>query len=178
MHSVTAAPWDIGRPQPAFAELATKGQISGRVLDVGCGTGEHVLMAAALGLDATGIDLDDRALEVARAGAVARGLAARFARHDAFEVEALGEHFDTVLDCGLLHAFAPTTQAELVLRLGAVVAPGGRLFVLGGWGPHRLAEDEIRAALDGWTVTAAPTTIATALDTGDLPAALLEAARP
>jgi SAM-dependent methyltransferase len=50
-------PWDIGRPQPAFQALADAGSVSGRVLDVGCGTGEHALMAARLGLDATGIDL-------------------------------------------------------------------------------------------------------------------------
>ena len=49
-------PWDIGRPQPAFLALAEAGTIRGRVLDVGCGTGEHSLMAASMGLEATGID--------------------------------------------------------------------------------------------------------------------------
>ena len=39
--------WDIGRPQPAFLALADAGEIRGRVLDVGCGTGEHVLLCAA-----------------------------------------------------------------------------------------------------------------------------------
>ena len=42
-------PWDIGRPQPAFVELAGQDMLAGRVLDVGCGTGEHALMAAARG---------------------------------------------------------------------------------------------------------------------------------
>ncbi len=41
------APWDIGRPQPAFARLADRGLLAGRVLDAGCGTGEHTLLAAA-----------------------------------------------------------------------------------------------------------------------------------
>src|SRR5207237_4390343 len=49
-------PWDIGRPQPAFLELAQRGLLRAPVLDVGCGTGEHALMAAGLGLEATGID--------------------------------------------------------------------------------------------------------------------------
>lgn len=50
------APWDIDRPQPALLALASAGAITGRVLDAGCGTGEHVLMAAGLGLVAlTGI---------------------------------------------------------------------------------------------------------------------------
>src|SRR5579871_93102 len=36
-------PWDIGRPQPVFAALLDEGDIRGRVLDAGCGTGEHTL---------------------------------------------------------------------------------------------------------------------------------------
>jgi hypothetical protein len=42
-------PWDIDRPKPALPALASVGAISGRVLDAGCGTGEHVLMAAGSG---------------------------------------------------------------------------------------------------------------------------------
>jgi hypothetical protein len=34
-------PWEIGRPQPALLALAEAGAIHGRVLDMGCGTGEH-----------------------------------------------------------------------------------------------------------------------------------------
>ena len=60
-------PWDIGRPQSAFRALAEAGALRGRVLDVGCGTGEHTLMAAALGLDATGVDIAPTALAIARA---------------------------------------------------------------------------------------------------------------
>jgi SAM-dependent methyltransferase len=49
-------PWDIGRPQPGFIALAEAGVVAGRVMDVGCGTGEHTLMAAGMGLEAVGID--------------------------------------------------------------------------------------------------------------------------
>ena len=61
-----APPWDIGRPQPAFVSLARAGAIRGRVLDVGCGTGEHALMAAEVGLDATGVDMARAAIEAAK----------------------------------------------------------------------------------------------------------------
>src|SRR2546421_3797464 len=60
-----APPWDIGRPQPAYLELAQAGAVRGRVLDVGCGTGEHALMAAGLGLEATGIDVAAAAIAIA-----------------------------------------------------------------------------------------------------------------
>src|SRR5438067_8474767 len=59
-------PWDIGRPQGSLRTVADAGGIRGRVLDAGCGTGEHALMAAALGLDATGIDGSPRAIDLAR----------------------------------------------------------------------------------------------------------------
>jgi|SRR3954468_18346756 hypothetical protein len=45
-------PWDIGRPQPAFLALVDEGHVTGRVLDAGCGTGQHTLMAAGLRIDA------------------------------------------------------------------------------------------------------------------------------
>ena len=68
--------WDIGRPQPLFAALFEEGAISGRVLDAGCGTGEHALMVAARGLDATGIDVSRNAIEIAMEKATERGIAA------------------------------------------------------------------------------------------------------
>jgi hypothetical protein len=47
-----APPWDIGPPQPALLALARTGALVGPVLDIGCGTGEHALMAAERGLEA------------------------------------------------------------------------------------------------------------------------------
>src|SRR6266542_1760332 len=76
-------PWDIGRPQGAFRALADACAIQGRLLDVGCGTGEHVLMCAGLGLDSTGVDLATTALRAAEGKARDRGRAARFLMRDA-----------------------------------------------------------------------------------------------
>ena len=60
--SPTPPPWDTGRPQPAFARLAEAGALAGRVLDAGCGTGEHTLLAAGRGADAVGVDVSARAI--------------------------------------------------------------------------------------------------------------------
>jgi 2-polyprenyl-3-methyl-5-hydroxy-6-metoxy-1,4-benzoquinol methylase len=48
------APWDIGRPQKAFLEVADR--ITGLVLDAGCGIGENALFFASRGHKVTGID--------------------------------------------------------------------------------------------------------------------------
>ena len=55
------APWDIGRPQPAF--VAAAGRVAGRVLDAGCGTGENALFFAARGHPVTGIDFLEEPVE-------------------------------------------------------------------------------------------------------------------
>jgi SAM-dependent methyltransferase len=154
-------PWDIGRPQPAFAALAESGAIEGRVLDVGCGTGEHTLMAAALGLDATGIDLAAGALETAREKARRRSLTARFLRHDLRNLPELGETFDTVLDSLVFHALAEADRTAYLAGLRTVVPPTGRAFLLcyadrrpGESGaPHGLGRDQIRESFaNGWRI--------------------------
>ena len=154
-------PWDIGRPQPAFLALAAADAVRGRVLDVGCGTGEHALMAAGLGLDATGVDLASRALRAAEAKARDRGRAARFLHHDARQLADLQESFDAVLDCGLFHIFDDDDRAAYVASLRSVVRPGGDYFMLGfsdlqpgEWGRVRkLTRDEIEASFaDGWRI--------------------------
>ena len=178
-------PWDIGRPQPAFLALAEAGAIRGRVLDVGCGTGEHVLMAAGLGLDSTGVDLASAALRVAEDKARDRGRTARFLRHDARELADLGESFDTVLDCGLFHLFADADRVAYLTSLRAVLRPGGRYFMLGisdrepsDW-PHKLSSDQIIAAFtDGWRIDSVePATIEARVDPGGVHAWLVAATR-
>jgi SAM-dependent methyltransferase len=155
-------PWDIGEPQPAFAALAAEGRLRGRVLDVGCGTGEHALMAAKAGCDAVGIDIASSAIRLAEAKASERGIPARFMVGDARNLASLGEQFDVVLDCGLFHVFDDEDRAPFVASLASAIRPGGEYFMLcfsenepPGWGPRRITRDEIREAFaDGWHVDA------------------------
>jgi cyclopropane fatty-acyl-phospholipid synthase-like methyltransferase len=153
-------PWDIGRPQPAFLKLAQAGVLRGRVADVGCGTGEHALMAADLGLEATGIDLARAAIAIAEGKARKRGVTARFLIWNALQLDALNEQFDTVLDCGLFHVFEDDDRPRFVDSLRRAVPSGGRYYMLcfsdrqpGDWGPRRITQDEIRANFDrGWRI--------------------------
>jgi SAM-dependent methyltransferase len=155
-------PWDIGRPQPAFLALAEAGQVRGRVLDVGCGSGEHALLAARLGLEATGVDVAAAAIAAAQAKAAERGLAARFLVWNALDLAALDERFDTVLDSGLFHVLDDDDRAAYVASLAAATRDGGRLYLLcfsdrqpGLLGPRRVTRDELRAAFaGGWRVDA------------------------
>src|SRR3989442_8800552 len=72
-------PWDIGRSQPAIMRLAETGQITGLVLDIGCGTGENVLYLAEHGFVAAGIGRAATAHRKVTGQTQPRGSEARFA---------------------------------------------------------------------------------------------------
>lgn len=156
----TAAPWDIGRPQPGFVRLADQGRLTGRVLDSGCGTGENSLLAAGRGAEVTGIDISSAAIARARAKASSRGLSARFEVADALDLGALELTADTVIDSGVFHVFGDEDRGRYVASLGGVLRAGGFCYLMcfsdrqpGVWGPRRVREVELRAAFsDGWDV--------------------------
>jgi ubiquinone/menaquinone biosynthesis C-methylase UbiE len=160
MYASSIPPWDIGRPQRAFEELVRSGGLAGKVLDVGCGTGEHALLAATLGQEALGVDIAPRALEQAGAKAAERGLEVRFLVWDALRLPELGEQFESVLDCGFFHILDDADRVRFVHSLAAVVPPGGRYHMLcfsdrqpGEGGPRRITQGEIRTSFaDGWDI--------------------------
>jgi SAM-dependent methyltransferase len=156
----TPAPWDIGRPQPAFVRLADEGLLRDRLLDSGCGTGENTLMAAARGAEAVGVDVAPPAIDRARAKAAERGVAARFEVADALDLGRLGLTFDTIIDSGVFHVFDDDDRPRYVASLASVLEPGGSCYLMcfsdrqpGDWGPRRVRRDElIDAFSDGWTM--------------------------
>ncbi len=159
--AATPPPWDIGRPQPAFVRLADSGLLCGRVLDVGCGSGEHALLAAERGAQAVGVDVSPRAIDRARAKAAERGVTVQFEVADALHLGTLGMTFDTVIDSGLFHVFDDKARIGYVTSLASVLKPGGTCYLMcfsdrqpGDWGPRRVRQDELVTAFaGGWAIT-------------------------
>jgi SAM-dependent methyltransferase len=153
-------PWDIGRPQPAIERLVDSGEIVGLVLDVGCGTGEHVLYLAARGYDAVGIDAAPNAIAKAKKKAIERGLSPRFEIADALNLPIPDRLFDTVIDSGLFHVFSDDERIPFRQTLARVIRPGGTYFMMcfsrrepGDWGPRRVSQAEIRSTFaEGWRI--------------------------
>jgi cyclopropane fatty-acyl-phospholipid synthase-like methyltransferase len=152
------APWDIGRPQKAFLDVAN--QITGSVLDAGCGTGENALFFAARGQKVTGIDYLDEPIKRANQKAAERGVTATFLVMDALALKQLPEVFDTVIDSGLFHVVSDEDRRRYVEGLATVLKPDGRLFLLcfsdeepGTQGPRRVTKKELHHTFAaGWII--------------------------
>ncbi len=156
-------PWDIDRPQPIIVRLAEEGRISGRVLDVGCGTGENALYLAGLGHEVVGVDSAPSAIRKARRKSEERGVAAAFVVGDALKLHSLdelGQPFDTVIDSGLFHVFDDPERPAFATSLASVLRSGGVYHMVcfselqpGSLGPRRVTQGEIRETFrDGWRV--------------------------
>ena len=153
-------PWDIGRPQATIVRLAEAGEITGSVLDVGCGTGENALYLAERGIQVVGVDAAPVAIERAEAKTRDRGIGVEFLVWDALRLAELGRTFDTAIDVGLFHSFQDEERPVYAKNLHAVLEPGGRYVMLcwserneWGYGPRRVTKEEIRETFaDAWTV--------------------------
>jgi cyclopropane fatty-acyl-phospholipid synthase-like methyltransferase len=152
------APWDIGKPQKPFIDAAD--QITGRVLDAGCGTGDTAAFFAARGCDVTGIDFLAEPIARAKHKAAQRGLNITFLVKDAMTLADWGERFDNVVDSGLFHVFNDQDRKKYVAGLAAVLKPGGKLFLNcfsdqepGDQGPRRISKKELQDAFaKGWAI--------------------------
>ena len=157
-----SAPWVIGEPQPAIVELQRAGWIRSKVLDVGCGTGEHTILLTRLGYDVLGVDFAPHAVQHARANAADKGVDARFEVADAMNLGEPG--YQTVVDSALFHIFGDADRRRYVSSLHAAARPDGLVHVLAvsgagrGFGPQ-VSEADIREAFgDGWVLEALDTT--------------------
>lgn len=139
MYDDGTAPWLIGAPQPAIVALEQAGLIRGRVLEPGCGSGEHTILFTGLGYDAIGVDISPSAIEYARRTALEKGVP-----HSRFEVvnmlhpgdyPALTPAFDTIVDCALFHGFGAYAREvglhlEYANVLHSICNPGALVHIL------------------------------------------------
>jgi SAM-dependent methyltransferase len=115
-----------------------------RVVDVGCGTGNAALAAAATGASVTGVDPAPRLLDVARARAAAGGLPVAWVAGTAAGMPLPDGCADVVLSVFAV-IFAPDPAAA-VAGMARVAAPGARA-VMTAWIPEGPVAEMSRA---GW----------------------------
>ena len=104
----------------------------GRLLDLGCGTGRHLVHFAAKGFEVTGVDLSPEMLDIARGKLARKGLRARLIGGDICELRGLADGWFDYAIC-MFSTLGMLRRGEL--RLAAVraarrVLKGGGIFAL------------------------------------------------
>jgi cyclopropane fatty-acyl-phospholipid synthase-like methyltransferase len=153
-------PWDIGRPQKEFVDLVRRGEITGSVLDIGCGTGENALLFAGEGYEVWGIDSVPLAIQKAQKKAEERDFRVQFLVMNMREISRLNRKFDTITDSGFFHTLSDDDRPVFVDNLAAILSPAGNYFMLcfselepGGYGPRRITKNEIQDSFrEGWSI--------------------------
>ena len=174
-------PWDIERSQSGMVAAFDELSLAGSALDLGCGTGEHVLELARRGVKAWGVDATAEAITQAEAKRDAQGIdraLAVFRCGDALDLVTLGRTFDTVLDSGLFHVISESDRQRYVREVTAITEPGAQLLMLGfqandnETGPRGYTPAQLGDYLgDGWAEQwIRPNTYETRPDHDDRPA--------
>lgn len=128
----------------------------GRALDLGCGRGLYARELARRGWEVIGVDAVDAAVAAARSAA---GPRETYLVADVTNLpDALGI-FDLFLDVGCLQGLQPRQRAAYGHEVTRLANPNATMLSLQfGPSPYQrlvggIAEDHIRSALPGWSIT-------------------------
>jgi len=133
----------------------------GMALDLGCGSGMHLVTLSRRGWQATGVDLVDKALDRARKRLRDEHLDATVVRADVTELPAdsVGTGYDFFLDLGCFHGLRPAQRIDMAAAVTALATPDATLLMLAfanpvgpRFMPQGATRTDIETAYTGWDV--------------------------
>lgn len=104
--------WNYNRR--LFEQLCRILPTGGRVLECGCGTGIYSSYLSHFGFDVTGIDLDDKMLQMARAYAEKLRSASTFEHGDLYDLSRYYGRFDVTYSIGVLEHFVEPDAIKIL----------------------------------------------------------------
>jgi ubiquinone/menaquinone biosynthesis C-methylase UbiE len=160
------APWDVGAPQADLMALIEEIPPDGRIIDLGCGTGDLVICLARRGHSVLGVDFVPAAVDEAerRVRALTPEERARVDLRvgDALRLAQMDDEIGAIVDSGFFHLFEGPARRTLVDEVASVLPRGGRYYMLGFAisipapdVPNEVTVEELRRLFSqetGWTI--------------------------
>jgi len=132
LYRISKPRWDDGIIPAQVSQLATRDGKTGKVIELGCGTGTLSIYLAQQGLDVIGVDISSTAIRQAREKASRAELKPEFILRDATHLDMLRGPFDIALDVGCFHAMSgAATQNRYALELTRLTEPGSTFLMWG-----------------------------------------------
>ena len=122
-----------------------------RALDVGCGSGVHVVFLASEGFQTTGIDISNVGISNVHQRVNSLGLKASLRTEGADTLDFLSSSFDLVVCVGVYDCTGPVVAKASVERLRQVLSRGGRGIFLFASDRDFRVQGENTLGLHGYT---------------------------
>jgi SAM-dependent methyltransferase len=127
-------PWNINRPDFNLVDVVRDYEIvPARALDIGCGTGDNVLWLARQGFTVTGIDIAEKAIDLALEKSIKYNVHADFYVRDVLKDDIPGYPYNFVFDRGCFHTFDKKKErSNYARKVNEILADSGYWLTLMG----------------------------------------------
>lgn len=119
--------WD--EPDPQVIEFAKTLEKGSRILDLGCGTGRHLVYLAGQGFEMYGTDISSAGIQECKKWLREKGLKAKLEVEDFEKISYPDEFFDAVISTKTIHHGVLKKIKNCVEEIYRVTKKGGKILV-------------------------------------------------
>lgn len=150
-------PFFVNKPDENLVSCLEKKMIQpSKVLELGCGAGRNAIYLAKQGCSVVGVDVSDRALQLAQERVDEANINVELIGSNIFELDLQEESFDFIYDSGCFHHIAPHRRVTYIELIHTLLKPNGYFALCsfeeqGGYGGSTISDEEvyIKRSLEG-----------------------------
>ena len=121
-------PWNIETPPEILQDLIRLKKLPPcKIIELGCGAGNYVRYFSKMGFEATGVDVSEKAIEIARELAQKADVTCEFIVADVLgNMSEIKKKYDFAYDWELLHHIFPEDRNKYIENIHRLLIPQGR----------------------------------------------------
>ena len=120
-------PWNMETPPEILVTfIDTQFKKPCKIIELGCGTGNYVIYLTEKGFDVAGVDISQKAIDIAKNSAKEKSVNGKFIVADVLgDLSKITENFDLVYDWELLHHIFPEDREQYFENVKRLLKPSG-----------------------------------------------------